>query len=471
MKKISECFEIMNRSGIAYCHFKSNAHLDKSFSGKTDFDLLVARNDIYKLQEILLKYGFKRRESTFNKKNIEMEDFLFFDEITGDIHHFHIHYKLIFGKKYKKVYSLFPPEILLENSLMHDKYPIRVLVPEYELVLLIIRIYLKIVLVNFSKTGVKNIIIRAPLITENIIEEIDYLTVRVDFVRFKEILSKINAGISESIEEFIRLYRKKQLSKKDLLFPRHKLIRAIRDFMVISENQVKYDMRLRKVHLKRSRSWLSGGGIMIGIVGADGAGKSTITNEVQKWLSYKISAEIKYLGRLKNDYLLESIRFISKVFHKLKFNNLHQLTYNLSHVYVAFRRLNIYKNAKYSVGTGCTVIFDRYPLREFWEMDMPMDGPRVKSSFRLLHTIERCFYKDIEPYPEILIVLQIPLDVSVKRKPEHKNEILKKQIEKKITAVNQLSNSIKEEDIYFIDASQELNKVIIDIKRIIWSRF
>lgn len=74
-KYIGNIFEKLNKK-IKYCHFKSNEHLDRSFAGKTDFDLLVHKKDIYRFQKILNEFGFKRRISTADKQYYGMENYI-----------------------------------------------------------------------------------------------------------------------------------------------------------------------------------------------------------------------------------------------------------------------------------------------------------------------------------------------------------------------------------------------------------
>ena len=57
---IRELCEELNSNQIVYCHWKSNAALDRSASGDNDLDLLVLREDVQKFTEILDRLGFKQ---------------------------------------------------------------------------------------------------------------------------------------------------------------------------------------------------------------------------------------------------------------------------------------------------------------------------------------------------------------------------------------------------------------------------
>ena len=84
---------------------------------------------------------------------------------------------------------------------------------------------------------------------------------------------------------------------------------------------------------------------------------------------------------------------------------------------------------------GKIVVFDRFPLKEFWNMDEPMDGPRVGDSSRWKN-LECKFYNEIG-YPDHIFVLKVNGKASVERKQEHGNGIKQQQIKKKIMAANE----------------------------------
>ena len=140
---INSIFKNFDNLGIKYCHWKSNHFIKESFESRQDFDLLVAKLDRNAFQNILLDHGFKRRISTPDKQYPTMEDFIGMDPNKGTLFHFHVHYALVLGRKYDKNYRI-PIETEVFNSVIrHQEYPINIIAPEYELMLLIIRIFLK----------------------------------------------------------------------------------------------------------------------------------------------------------------------------------------------------------------------------------------------------------------------------------------------------------------------------------------
>ena len=141
--KIFEVFESLNRTAIKYCHWKSNAHLDCSFKSECDFDLLVAYEDASKFITFLTEHNFKKKFSSPNYVYPGFDDYFLFDKQTGHIFHFHIHFKLIIGRKHQKNYRIPIENLALQTSVMHSHFPIKTILPEVEIWILFIRSFLK----------------------------------------------------------------------------------------------------------------------------------------------------------------------------------------------------------------------------------------------------------------------------------------------------------------------------------------
>jgi len=466
MRNIGQIFEELNDSDIRYCHFKSNAHLYKSFEGKTDFDLLIHIDDINRFRQFIISLGFKKRNSTFNKTYIGMEDYLYYDSDEEKLHHFHIHYDLIFGAKYNKIFCYPNREILFNNISIHPNFPIKILDPEVELVFLILRIILKINYLSFS--GLKRILLKKQQLPDNITSELAYLLSLCKTERLKKIVGENFKEFETILFYFLDHYKNNCITCAFILRSKLTLFHFIKKFQIVSNKQKIVNFILRKIHQFRSKSWLPNGGMIISIVGADGAGKTTMVKVLTKWLSYKISAKSVYFGRLKNDIFLKYLRLSAMTLNKIGFTNLYSLILDFSHVYVAYMRYKRYRNAIETSANGFIVFTDRYPLKEFWQMKEPMDGPRVRPVHKKLFSLERSLYNRINS-PDILITLEITISKSIERKPKHKNSLIAENIERKIEAVNLLRTYLHNQNCYFVDATQEFSEVSKNIKKIIWN--
>jgi thymidylate kinase len=223
---------------------------------------------------------------------------------------------------------------------------------------------------------------------------------------------------------------------------------------------------LRQESKQVSSHALSTNGKIISLIGVDGAGKTTLSNEVKNWLDYKLSARNIFLGQVKNSRVNWVLRKLSKVFKAFLLTSISNYVKDYTHIINAKYRQKGVIESNYLAQRGHFIITDRYPLKEFWNMELIMDGPKLKEKSSL-YTKERDIYDKIDNYPHLIIILKIPIEVSVSRKPEEHSDPkrvdnLKKKI-KAITSIEKLPN------IIVIDATQSYNAVKKEVKSIIWN--
>lgn len=65
---VRDLCERLKSEGLEYCHWKSNAALDRSASGDNDLDLLVSRADVQLFTDILCRLGFKEASASAEKQ-------------------------------------------------------------------------------------------------------------------------------------------------------------------------------------------------------------------------------------------------------------------------------------------------------------------------------------------------------------------------------------------------------------------
>ena len=117
---------------------------------------------------------------------------------------------------------------------------------------------------------------------------------------------------------------------------------------------------------------------IISLIGVDGAGKTTLSREINEWLNYKLSSKNIFLGQVKNNKINWILRKISKIFNFLQLKYISNFLKDLTHIVNAeFRRKNI-ALANNLTQRGVFVITDRYHLKEFWNMNLIMDGPKAE---------------------------------------------------------------------------------------------
>ncbi len=454
---IYQIFREVNESQIEYVLMTGNVDLEKAFKGKGDFDILLDKKDGQRFELFLLNLGFKRRISTFNNSFFGVDNFLFYDSNTEKLHHFHIHYDIIFGSKNGLNYYFKDSNIWFENSYLHEQFLIKIVNPEVEYVFLILRILVSsdnlkkvkrfIKRENINKYTLKE----GKLVTLINAEKLDFILNKY-FLDFKNIVSIFftNKGKFSLIKE-IYLERK---TKKILA-------RYLR--VDLTTNRVFNRVRKESKHV--SSHALSTNGRIISLIGVDGAGKTTLSKEIKNWLDYKLSVRNIFLGQVKNSRVNWALRKLGKSFKVIGLTSLSNYVQDYTHIINAKYRQNGAIESNYLAQRGHYIITDRYPLKEFWNMELIMDGPKLKEK-SALYNRERDIYNKIDNYPHLIIILKIPIEVSVSRKPEeHSDPKRVNNLKKKISAITSIE---KLPNIYIVDATQSYEAVKKEVKSLIW---
>ena len=434
-----------------------NVDLEKAFKGKGDFDILLDKKDGQRFELFLLNLGFKRRISTFNNSFFGVDNFLFYDSNTEKLHHFHIHYDIIFGSKNGLNYYFKDSNIWFENSYLHEEFSIKIVNPEVEYVFLILRILVSsdnlkkvkrfIKRENINKYTLKE----GKLVTLINAEKLDFILNKY-FLDFKNIVSVFftNKGKFSLIQE-IYLERK---TKKILA-----------RYLRVDLTTNRAFNRVRQESKQVSSHGLSANGRIISLIGVDGAGKTTLSKEIKNWLDYKLSARNIFLGQVKDSRINWVLRKFSKVLKVFRLITMSNYVKDYTHIINAKFRENGVIESNYLAQRGYFIITDRYPLKEFWNMELIMDGPKLKEKSSLYNK-ERDIYNKIDDYPHLIIILKIPIEVSVDRKPEeHSDPKRVDNLKNKISAITSIE---KLPNIYIVDATQSYEAVKKEVKSLIW---
>lgn len=129
---------------ITYCYWKSSRRLRAALTGESDLDLLISRDCQHRAQSILLACGFKCFPNVATRDHPAISSFLGFDKASGRIVHVHCHFRLVMGERLFKDYRIPWEEALLGRAVEHEFFPIRVLDPTDEALLLVMRFCLEL---------------------------------------------------------------------------------------------------------------------------------------------------------------------------------------------------------------------------------------------------------------------------------------------------------------------------------------
>ena len=220
-------------------------------------------------------------------------------------------------------------------------------------------------------------------------------------------------------------------------------------------------------------------GMIIAFIGQDGAGKSTVTNEIADWLSWKLDARRFYLG--SGDHYKSWQKFFLSYIEKknIKKKRIGYIVYALltisNYKKIAKTYYRITKKAERYSQKGGIALFDRYPQIIFEGRN---DGPKIRTTLKKIkkssliyrfieHSakIEEKYIRNaIKIKPDLVFKLMLSPEESIRRKPEESLEEVK--IKHNIIEKWDFTNV----PTYQIDAAQDYAEEIKEIKTIIWKK-
>ena len=498
LRIIRKLLDEFHNDNINYCHWKSNEHLEEAMTGKTDIDILIDRKSYAKVIEGLVKNNFKRFEIPFLRSYIAVEDYLGYDSDSGKIIHLHLHWQLTYGKKHIKENRLPWEEIALETRTWDKTFNTYTINVNLEALIFAIRMSVKVRTRDFFLK-------RGEYLSHGSKYEYNWLKNKIDKKKFESYVIELLGG--NLLEVFDNFYEKSP-KIKDLLNIR----KSIKNFMKVNAfygnleimvlRWIREGFRVLEFINKKTfkinyfyRRKFSTGGLVIGFLGSDGSGKSTILKKINKRLEKHMNVENIYLGSGdgESSIIRGPLLFIYKQLQKFKIlnpkarslsvNEDGKVTYNEKKFSSLIRNIGkipwaltlsserskkLKRMIRYR-NKGFLIFTDRFPQNQIIGSQ---DGPKLKnmigSSNKLISSIGKIENK---PYilaeqntPDIIIRLQVSPEVAMKRKPSEVSINKSKDSTK-------LVNSIKFKKCKIIDlnADEDLEFNLKKIMNIIWS--
>ena len=214
---------------------------------------------------------------------------------------------------------------------------------------------------------------------------------------------------------------------------------------------------------------------LIAIIGCDGSGKSTVSEEILNWVQVYGPAVAAHLGKQSGNIgrAIAQLPLIGRLLDKFiarktdstraqREKKTPGLLVALIIYAFSIRRLRRFKRMMAQRHQGLIIVTDRYPQLEF---PGAYDGTGLSVAapgncfIRWLARRERVLYEWMTSYrPDLVIRLNVDLDTACARKPDHRRELLRD----KVAITPQLT--FNGAPIVEIDSTQPLAQVLAEAK-------
>ena len=480
---IKKLCDTLNAQQISYCHWKSNWKLSKWLTGHGDLDLLVDRADAQRFVSLVYGLGFKQAEPSQDRAVPGILNFYGFDNDANRFVHLHVHYQLVIGHDLTKNYHLPVENLCLEHATRQGLVPVPA--REFELIVFVFRMILKYSLFEniwrrtFQKTS-----------TRAIEQELEYLETETDRARVANLLSHVAPGIDNAFfERCLQSLRadsgfggrteiRRELQKLLSNFSRRPQLRDA--FLKISRRTTRL-VRERLLHQPPRKHFVDGG-LLIAVVGGDGAGKTTTLTALNSWLSKKFVTARFHVGKPPRSLLTYALIVMLRVRRILLKTAPHperQIAKDGEPVFPGYIQLlrwvsagrdrcRLYTRARRFATNGGIALCDRYPLPQIRLMESAniartVPPARRNALIRRLLEMERNYYCRIMQ-PDLLIVLRVDPEVAVSRKTTESEQHVR------MRSGELWSQNWEGTNAQLIDAGQPIDEVVAQAQSIIWAR-
>ena len=480
--------QALDAEGIAYCHWKSNDALDRAVRGDSDLDLLVSRGDANRFTAVIRGLGFKDARSPSIKQVPGVFHSYGLDEPSGRLVHIHAHYQLVLGDDTTKNYRLPIEDAYLGSVDGNGVRPLPVPAPEFELAVFIVRMVLK----HSTWDAIAS---RHGRLSSSEVRELHYLTRRADPATTRSVVREHLPFVGDALWARCRRCVEGRASDWFRVRTAHRLERALEpyarrrhgnDAAVRLWRRGRIIIRRHVLHRPSQRARLDGGGVLIAVIGGDGAGKSTIVDELRRWLSADLATTVIHLGKPPSSLLSSAVRRAWRKSVRGRAGGTRvsgealaasdgtsmsrrAVARLIGQVTIARDRYLSYRGARRFSSGGGIAISDRFPLPELKLMDGPLASRMLETPggdllVTTLARLERRYYGRILD-PDILIVLSVDPNLAVERKRGIDDEDV---VRRRCEEIRNLDWGRLPAAV--IDAGRSKDDVLAEIKAAVWAR-
>ncbi|TXC74952.1 hypothetical protein FRC91_12710 [Bradymonadales bacterium TMQ1] len=296
----------LDAADVPHAYFKDPTGLGQALAGgPKDYDLLVAPAHRARAEALLRDCGLKEATSFAVPPLPATSDWLGFDSETGALHHLHLHALLPTGKDVLREYALPWADTLLEHRRLHPEFNVWVLSDPLNLVILLLRTCVE---QKFARPDASR---WAPTP-----ESATRLLELRALVNKDEALTLAHTLLGEPFEKAMASWFDPSLSGTpaihELARQRPAILDALKPYLRFHPTELEARRRARQLKLlagaaarkaplplppRRRGLRLPDKGLLIALIGPDGAGKSTLTEALNAWLGDLIDTRQLYLGK------------------------------------------------------------------------------------------------------------------------------------------------------------------------------
>jgi thymidylate kinase len=485
---VSQLCRELDEENVAYCHWKSNEGLDRSAMADNDLDLLVSRSDSQKFEAVLRRLGFKEARLPRWKELPGIWHAYSLDHESGKLVHVHAHYELVIGDDMTKNYHLPIEEPYLASAVREE--PFRIPAPEFELALLVLRMVLK-------HSSWDAIVSLQGSLSASEQRELADLLGRVDpndaFATLhrclplvdRELWGRCLRSVQAGASLRLRVGTARRLQRALAVCSRRR--QALDTYLKLWRRGRTF-VRRRVLRRRAEPKRLGRAGLLVAIVGGDGAGKSTAVADLTGWLGKDFLVTSVHLGKPPRSMLSAVAKGMMTAAASVKRaptpsgrvlratvagsdggtmspRNRARLLWE---VLTARDRYRTYRRARRAASNGALVVCDRFPLAEIRLMDGAVsagmsDPSRWGGLVSSLADRERRYYERIT-YPDLLIVMRVDPDIAVQRRRDDPEAILRPRSEE-IWGIDWSGTPA-----VVVDAGRQKTEVLLEIRSLVWSR-
>ena len=428
MPAIERLFDLLNRDGVEYCHWKGNWSLGQALAGEKDLDVFVDRQSLVKATGALMALGCKPAIAKREPAIPGVIHYYGLDEQQGSLIHVHLYTRIVSGESFIPSH-IFPWErLLLEQRRVEGK--VQVPARQAELVLFVLRTFIR-----YGSVLDLAQIIRKP---EKIRAESSWLMKGGSRSESLQLLDAYCPEIGRRIfGECLQ-----SLARRDGLLKRVRLARRLRrrvQAYAMSRRIGAYLQafwgELYRLATKRKNKVLQPGGAVIAFVGPEASGKSTLIAECQRWLGSELDVRAVHAGKPPASWLTRPLRLCLPSLRRLlpglrpsrRFaresgsGNSSAPAIGVGSVLCAVRllllawaRKRLIISARRWAAAGSIVLCDRYPSDsggiDSWRL---IEHPGARGLGPAIHNLlaraEHRIYAQMPP-PDVAVRLSVPLE-------------------------------------------------------------